>query len=354
MSDLRAAIIGYGLAGAAFHGPLLAAADGVTVTTVVTSDPERQAAARREHPGVRLLDHADDLWAHADDLDLVVVAAPNRAHAPLARRAIELGLAVVVDKPLAVTAAEARELVAFARERDVLLTVFHNRRWDSDQVTLRRVLAEGSLGEVLRVESRMERWHRELRAGAWRESAAPEDGGGVLLDLGSHLVDQALTLFGPVRELVAEVATRRAGSATDDDVFLAVHHTSGVTSHIWVSLVCPAPGPRLRVLGRDAAFVLPVGDTQEDALRAGRRPGDGLGPWGEEPQAHWGELVAAEQRVPVAADPGAWIAFYPAVVAALRDGTPPPVDPADAVATLELLEAARTSAAERRVVRLDG
>ncbi|MCW2954016.1 MAG: oxidoreductase domain protein [Conexibacter sp.] len=350
MSELRAAIIGYGLAGAAFHGPLLAATPGVTVTTVVTSDPERQAAARREHPGVRLLDHAEELWADAAELDLVVVAAPNRAHAPLARRAIELGLAVVVDKPLAVTAADARALVALARERAVLLTVFQNRRWDADQMTLRRLLADGPLGDVLHVESRMERWRPQLRGGVWRESRAPEDGGGVLLDLGSHLVDQALALFGPATEVYAEVATRRAGSA-DDDAFLALRHASGVASRLWASLVCPAPGPRLRVLGREAAYLLEAVDTQEDALRAGRRPG-GAEPWGVEPEERWGRLIAGERSEPVPTEPGAWTAFYPAVVSALRDGTPPPVDPADAVATLELLEAGRTSAAERRVVAL--
>jgi predicted dehydrogenase len=177
-----------------------------------------------------------------------VVAAPNRAHVPLARTAIDLGKAVVVDKPLALTAAEGRALVDAARARGVLLTVFQNRRWDGDLLTVRRLLTEGALGDVYRFESRFERWRPTPKPG-WRESGAPEEGGGVLVDLGSHLVDQAASCSGPVSQVYAELDRRRPGVQVDDDAFVALTHASGVRSHLWMSAVAAQLGPRLRVLG---------------------------------------------------------------------------------------------------------
>jgi predicted dehydrogenase len=282
----------------------------------------------------------DDVWE--SDHDLVVVAAPNDLHVPLARAAVDRGVAVVVDKPLAPTADEGRALVERARARGVLLTAFHNRRWDSDQLTLRRLLREGELGDVLRFESRFERWRPELgpETKAWRDLAgAPA--GGIVLDLHPHLVDQALTLFGPVEHVHAEIDARRVGA--DDDAFLALRHRDGVTSHLWASAVAAAPGPRLRVLGTRGAYVVDGVDSQEDALKAGARPGDGE--WGVEPPERWGRLVRGEESTPVPSEAGDWPAFYAGVERALRTGGPAPVDPADAVAGLEILDAARRSAA---------
>ena len=344
MSDLRAAIIGYGLAGSVFHAPLIASTPGMKVASVVTSNPERSAHAAREHPAATVLPSADELFADPGAHDLVVVASPNDSHAPLARRALSAGLPVVVDKPLAPTAAEARELVERAEAGGVPLTVFLNRRWDSDQITLRRLLDEGILGEVVRMESRFERWRPALDDGKWREQTPPELGGGVLLDLGTHLVDQALQLLGPVETVYAEIASPRGGAA-DDDAFLALRHASGARSHLWTSAFAAAPGPRRRVLGDRAAYVVEDLDGQEDALRAGRRPGEGAG-WGAEPPEHWGRLVKGAESEPVESAPGDWPAFYAGLERALREGGPLPVDPRDAVAGLEILDAARRSAAE--------
>jgi len=345
MSQLRGAIIGYGLAGSSFHAPLIEATPGLAVTTVVTGNPGRREQATRDHPAVRVVPAPEELWGIADEHDFVVIAAPNDAHVPLAERALDAGLAVVVDKPLAPSAAEAAAVVERARESGKVLTVFHNRRWDSDYLTLRKLRAEGELGEVLRYESRFERWRPEPRADAWRETAGPGEGGGVLLDLGSHLVDQALQLFGPVSHVHAEIDNRRA-SPGDDDAFLALRHRSGSYSHLWMSAVAAAPGPRLRVLGSRAAYVVADVDGQEDALRAGRRPDD-ADPWGVEPESRWGRLVKGEDSEPVPSEPGAWPAFYTEFERALREGGPPPVDPADAVAVLEVIDAARRSAAEQ-------
>lgn len=347
MADLRVAIIGYGLAGRVFHAPLIAATRGLAVTSVVTSNPERQAQVAVDHPQARTLSGPDRLWER-DDHDLVVIATPNDTHVPLAAVAIDHGLPAVVDKPLAVTAARGEELVLRAQRAGVLLTVFQNRRWDSDHLTLRRLLDGGHLGEVIRYESRFERWRPAPKPGSWRERLAPDQGGGLLLDLGTHLVDQALTLFGPVTHVYAEVDARR-GLPADDDVFIALRHGSGTVSHLRASAVTAAPGPRLRVLGTEAGFVRTALDSQEDRLRAGDRP-DTVADWGVEPEAHRGRLVTGDASVPVPGERGAWGQFYALLATALREGGPPPVDPADAVATLRTLEHARRSAATRATV----
>ncbi|MDG9702162.1 Gfo/Idh/MocA family oxidoreductase [Streptomyces sp. DH37] len=347
---LRVGLIGYGLAGSVFHAPLIAATDGLVLDTVVTSSPERQRQARAEHgEGLRTAKDADELLARAGELDLVVVASPNRTHVELARRALEAGLAVVVDKPLAATAAEAESLADLAERRGLLLSVFQNRRWDSDFLTLRGLLEEGALGEVWRFESRFERWRPSLKGG-WRESGDPAELGGLLYDLGSHVVDQALTLFGPVTSVYAESDVRRPGAEADDDTFLALHHASGTRSHLWVSSTAASLGPRFRVLGSRAAYVKHGLDPQEDALRAGARPVPGER-WGVEPESAWGTLGALEEARPVPSRDGDYPAYYAAVAAALRGGGEPPVTAREAAEALRVLEAARASAAEGRPVR---
>jgi scyllo-inositol 2-dehydrogenase (NADP+) len=344
----RVALLGYGLAGAVLHAPLIAAVDGLRLAAIVARNEERRARAQREHPDALLLESAEQVWERASEFELVVVATPNRTHVPLARASIEAGLAVVVDKPLAANADEARSLIGDARSHGVLLTVFQNRRWDGDFLTVRRLLEEGALGRVLRLESRFERWRPQL-SGGWRELAEPEEAGGLLYDLGSHLVDQALLLFGPAVDVYAELDVRRPGAEVDDDTFVALTHASGVRSHLWMSAVAAQLGPRFRVLGDQAAYVKHGLDVQEEALGGGVRPG---GPgWGEEPEERWGLLGAGDdvRRVPTV--PGAYQHFYEGVAAALR-GDAPPVEPEEIVASLEVLDAARRSARERQLVRL--
>ncbi|GGL00103.1 Gfo/Idh/MocA family protein [Nocardia jinanensis] len=350
MSSLGVAIIGYGLAGSVFHAPLVAAEPRLRVAAVVTGSAERAEQARREHPGVRVLPDADSLFADMSGIDLVVVAAPNRVHAELARRALEAGAAVVVDKPFAVTAAEAEDLLRCAQATGRILTVFQNRRWDGDFRTVRKLMADGALGSVHRFESRFERW-RPVPKGGWREVGGPADAAGILYDLGSHLVDQALTLFGPVETVYCELAHRRPGVTTDDDMFLALTHTGGVHSHLWASAVAPLLGPRFRVLGDRAGYEVHGLDLQEAALRAGHRPGGGE-PWGVAAEADHGVLGAGSESASYPTLPGDYPAFYTATAAAVLDGAPVPVDPAEALAGLRVLEAARESAAERTRVAI--
>ena len=349
MADVRVAIVGYGLAGRVFHGPLIAATDGLGVSAIVTSDPARARQAAAEHPEAEVVPSVDDLWA-APPPELVVVATANVSHVPIASAAIDHGVPVVVEKPAALTAVEAEALVEQAGRAGVLLTVFQNRRWDTDQLTLRRLIEEEALGGITRYESRFERWRPTLDPAKPRENLSPAEGGGVLLDLGVHLVDQALVLFGPATEVYAEIDSRR-GAPAEDDVFITLRHASGTVSHLHASAVTPSVGPRLRVQGTTGGFLVPNLDPQEAALRAGARP-DTVDDWGRPDEWDYGRLIAGERSVPVPPEPGDWPRFYKLLRDALRHGGPPPVDPREAVETLRVLEAARRAASEHRVIVL--
>ena len=338
-TDLRVGLLGYGIAGAVFHAPLIAATPGLRLSAVVTANPERQAQVAADHPGTLTVDHADQLWS--EELDLVVVATPNRTHVPLATAALDAGFPVVVDKPFAPTAEEARRLTALAADREMPLTVFQNRRWDGDFRTVRRLLAQDKLGEVWRFESRFERWRPTPKAG-WRELGDPSEAGGALYDLGSHLIDQALQLFGPVRSVYAELDRRRAGVQVDDDSFVALTHKSGVRSHLWMGALTAQLGPRMRVLGDKAGFTKYGLDGQEDALREGSRPGGS--DWGVEPSERSGQLGVDGDLRPVTSVPGAYQDFYAQMRDAVRGEGHVPVTPDEAIAVLEVIEQARSVA----------
>jgi predicted dehydrogenase len=313
---LTAGIAGYGLAGAVFHAPLIEAVDGLEVAAVMTRSPERAEQARAAHDGVRIVESVDELIA---DVDIVVVASPNSSHAEIALAALDAGRHVVVDKPLAVTAAEARRVVEAAPER---VTVFHNRRWDGDFLTVRRLVRSGAMGKITRFESRFERFRPEIKQG-WREEGDPALGGGVLLDLGPHLVDQALQLFGPPESVYAEVRTRREGALVDDDAFIALQHAGGEISHLWMSAIAPLHGPRFRVSGLARGFSTSGLDPQEEQLRDGMRPGD----------KGFGEKLGLAH--------GNYVAFYEGVRDWVQGKAPAPVDPWDGVSVLEVIEQAR-------------
>jgi scyllo-inositol 2-dehydrogenase (NADP+) len=346
---------------------------GLELASVVTSNEERASAARSAHPRAEILPSAEELFSAAAEHDLVVVAAPNRHHASLGLAAVEAGLHLVVDKPLAASSEDGRRLADAARASSVVASVFHNRRWDGDFLTLLRLRDEGELGELLRLESRFERWRPEVDAGKWREGGGPEDAGGVLFDLGPHVIDQALVLLGPARSVYAEVRALRAGAEVDDDFFLALEHESGARSHLWGTMLAAQPGPRLRALGTRAAYVKWGLDVQEEQLRAGSGPRDPG--FGEEPESAWGRLGNEKHAEPVPTERGRYVEFYeqmerairaaprPAVAAAdpaAADPTAAAADPAAAapvplsagIEALRVIEAARRSSAERTVVAL--
>lgn len=330
-------LLGYGIAGRVFHAPLISSTEGMDLVAIVTANPERQAQARAAYPDAAIVS-ADELFEM--DLDLIVVGTPNRTHVEYAKRAIDKGVAVVVDKPFAPTSAEGKDLVTSAQAKGVPLTVFQNRRWDSDFLTVRKII--GQLGEIRRFESRYERWVPEIWDN-WRELGAPEEAGGLLYDLGAHLVDQALQLFGPVASVYAELDLRRPGVQVDDDMFVALTHENGVRSHLWASAHAAHHGPRFRALGSEGAFVISGMDEQEDALDAGKRPTDA--DWGVE--ARTGQLGILDKLVDVPVERGAYQHFYTELAAGRT-----PVDPSGPVHALEVIEAAFTSARENRVVQL--
>ncbi|TXK39449.1 Gfo/Idh/MocA family oxidoreductase [Nonomuraea sp. C10] len=345
MDEIQVGLIGYGTAGAVFHAPLIEATPGLRLTAVVTRDPARRDEVSARY-GAEPVSEAAALWGRCD---LVVVASPNRTHASLAAEALDHGRAVVVDKPFARTAEEARAVTRLAAAKGLMLTVFQNRRWDGDFRTVRRLVAEGALGEVRRLESRFERW-RPAPKGGWRETGGPGDAAGLLYDLGSHLVDQALQLLGPVTHVYCESDVRRAGVAADDDTFVALTHAGGARSHLWVSAVTPSLGPRFRVLGSSGAYLKYGLDVQEERLREGRSPA--AAGFGEEDADRWGVAGAGDDLREVPTEPGAYLDFYREVESALRAGGPPPVTPESAVEALAVIEAARRSAGERTVVRV--
>ncbi|WP_433517184.1 Gfo/Idh/MocA family oxidoreductase [Nonomuraea sp. CA-143628] len=345
MSEIEVGLVGYGTAGAYFHAPLIHATPGLRLSAVVTGNPARADEVAARYGAIPVPELAG-LWNRCD---LVVVASPNKTHVSVATEALTRGKPVVVDKPLARTAEEARGLVRLAAERDLMLTVFQNRRWDGDFRTLSRLTGEGRFGDVLRLESRFERW-RPVPKGGWREAGGPEEVGGLLYDLGSHLVDQALQLLGPVRDVYAESDIRREGVAADDDTFIALSHVSGARSHLWAGALAAQGGPRFRVLGSRGAYVKYGMDVQEERLRAGISP-DSPG-FGEESEAMWGLVGTEDDKTVVRTEAGVYLDFYRGVESCLRAGTPPPVSPDSVIDALTVIEAARRSAAERVVVRL--
>lgn len=345
MDDIRVGLVGYGPAGQFFHAPLIAHTPGLRLAAVVTRNAERAAEVETKF-GAVAVPQVESLFGRCD---LVVVASPNRTHVPIATEALANGLPVVVDKPLARTVEEARGLVALAKQRGLMLTVFQNRRWDGDFRTLRRLLDEDALGQVHRFESRFERW-RPVPRGGWREAGGAEDVGGLLYDLGSHLVDQAVQLFGPVRTVYGETDARRSGVAADDDTFIALTHENGVRSHLWMSAVVAHPAPRFRVLSSVGGYLKYGLDVQEERLRGGIAPD--VPEFGEEPEDRWGLLGTDEAAIHVRTEPGAYLDFYRGVEAALRAGGPPPVDVESVIDALKVLEAAHLSATQGIVTHL--
>ncbi len=346
----RVALVGYGLAGRVFHAPLIAATRKLELAAIVTANPDRVARARQDYPGVEVLADTTSLFSGSRHIDLVVVATPNEAHVPVALESIAAHVAVVVDKPLAPSSDAALELIARAGGAGVLLSVFQNRRYDGDFLTLRRLIQSGRLGRIQRFESRFERWRPVVDPTRWREDPDPARAGGLLFDLGAHLIDQALVLFGPARRVYAELDVRRSGAAVDDETFVAITHVSGVRSHLFASAVAGLPGPRFSVSGDRAGYRKPGMDVQESQLNKGLRPGDAG--WGVEDPALSGLLGAGEEVESIPTAPGSYETFYGEMAVALEGGGPVPVDPNDALATLRVIEAARESAVTRRVVEL--
>jgi len=335
------ALVGFGYAGRTFHAPLIAACPGLKLHTVVSSQTE---AVHEAYPEARVAELDAALADPA--VELVVIATPNDTHAPLARRALEAGKAVVVDKPFTLSLAEARELIASAEARGRLLSVFHNRRWDADFLTLQALIAEGRLGRLVRFESRFDRYRPAVRD-RWREAAGP--GSGVWFDLGPHLIDQALQLFGRPLAITCDLAVMREGGAAPDYAH-AVLRYDRLRVVLHADMLSPAADLRFAVHGERASFLKEGLDPQEAQLAAGMIPG--APGWGEDPRP--GVLVegASGARVPVPGVAGDYRRFYRAVAAALAGEGPNPISAKEAAEVMAVLEAGVLSGERRSEIPL--
>ena len=341
-APVRVGIAGYSTASWLHAGPIRAA--GGVIAAVVTRNPERRAQARAEHPGVRVVDSLDALL-QVPGLDAIVIGTPSGLHHAHALQVIAAGLPVVVEKPLGINLAEVREVVDAARTAGVPLTAYLQRRWDPAHQVARELVSSGRLGEVYRFEFRWERWVPEPKH-RWREDTPSAQGGGKLLDLGPHMVDLAVQLFGPVEAVYAEVQARK--QIGDDESHLALHHAGGRVSQLDVCTLVAAPGPRMRLIGSAGTWVY---DDFSDMGKDKPVYPD----LDDEPNA-CGWLYGGPNRVPVPTKVEDWPAFYRQFFAALRSSDPTanmPVPPEDVMHVAEVLDAAILSGSRGQVVRLE-
>lgn len=344
---VRTVLLGYGLAGQSFHGPLLATTDGIEVIGVLTGNPERQAQARIDFPDAVI--HSDVETALDSGADLAVVAGANITHVPQAQAALDAGMHVVVDKPIAPTAEDVRALAARAASADRHVIAFQNRRWDSDFLTMLNVRDSGRIGDIHRFESRFGAW-RPTPTGRWRESTDPQDMGGNLYDLGSHVIDQALVLLGPITTVTAFARSVRRSDIADDDAVVIAQHASGAVSYLVGTNAAAQTGPRLLALGSTGAARIDLMDSQEDFLRAGGRADDprfGV----EEHPLHLITQESGETTMPL--ERGRWGEFYARVRDAVRGHAPSPVPIEETITTTMVLDAARESSASGRSVSVN-
>jgi predicted dehydrogenase len=330
---LRVGIAGYGLAGRSFHAPFLSATN-FEIVAVLTNNDVRKRHAKEDFPGIKIVSTIQELCDQS--LDLVVIASGNQVHLSQALVAISAGIPTVVDKPMGINLAQTEQILDEAKSAGVAVTTYFNRKWDSDTLTLKRVIRDGQIGEVIRMDSRFERFRPQLNPQSWRENNSANDGGGLLLDLAPHLISTAIECFGPATLKSSSIRSIRGGS--DDDCVLVLAHHNGVESILSASAVVGSPGPRLRVIGTEGALVINELDPQEALLRSGKAPRDGK--WDQDTSSaaliHRGETVE-EFRC----DPGNYSVFYELVHDAIVNKTAMPISSEEILAVATIIEDAR-------------
>jgi scyllo-inositol 2-dehydrogenase (NADP+) len=344
---VRVGLIGFGLAGQAFHAPVIRGVEGLELACILERHGSR---AKEKYPAVRVARTLEELLADRE-IRLCVVATPNDSHAALARACLEAGRDVVVDKPFAPTMAECEELVRIARERRRLLTVYHDRRWDGDFRTVQQIVQSGELGEIAEYEMRFDRFRLEAKDGAWRERA-DQPASGVLWDLGPHLIDQALILFGEPQAITASAFCQRKTSQVDDAFDVCLEYPR-LRAMLRARIVAYAPGPHCLIHGTKGSFVKYGMDPQEERLRGGEIPQgtDWGADWGEDPQDLWGTLTrVGEPGRKVKTARGDYRAFYANVRDAIEKGALLEVTLEQAMQTMRALLLAHKSSRERRTV----
>ena len=344
---VRVGLIGFGLAGQAFHAPVIRGVPGMELACFLE---RRGSRSRERYPDVRVARTIDELLSD-HTIQVCVIATPNDSHFELARACLMAGRDVVIDKPFAPTLAESEQLVRLATERGRLITVYQDRRWDGDFKTVQKIIESGWLGKVAEYECRYDRFRLEPKANAWRERA-DQPGAGVLFDLGPHVIDQALVLFGEPQSITASAFHQREASGVDDAFDVCLEYP-GLRATVRARMIAYAPGPHFLIHGTKGSFVKYGMDPQEPRLRAGDvPPGIDWGKdWGEDSEAQWGMLtVVGEPAVRVKTQRGDYRAFYANIRDAIEKKTPPEVTPEQALRTMRALLLAHKSSKERRTV----
>jgi scyllo-inositol 2-dehydrogenase (NADP+) len=342
-------VIGFGMGGRVFHAPLISSVQGILLAAVVERSSNKAA---ERYPGIITYRTVAEMLAD-DSISLFVVTTPNSTHFEIARQILEAGRHLIVDKPVCTTSSEIAQLIRLASARNLLLVPFHNRRWDGDFQTVRRVIGEGSLGRLVSFESRFDRWRPNLpKDRLWKEN--PQVGGGTLLDLGPHLVDQVLLLFGKPEAVSAVVLREREGVGSNDAFTIRLRYP-GVNVSLGANSLSLPPGPRFHLRGTKGNYWKLGLDTQEAALTGITRIEDPA--WGVEHTSSWGTLHlgvdGGTASTPVRPVPGDYRQFYSAVRDALLGKAPAPVSAIDAWRVIRLLEWAAESCERRCEVNCD-
>ncbi len=349
--NIKVGLIGYGIGGQVFHAPSLTAVDGLVLTKIRAIRPEQVRLASKRYPDAKLVSTAEDI-INDEAIDLVVIAAPNTLHFSMAEQALNAGKHVVVDKPFTIWSAQADELISLANKKQKVLSAFQSRRFDSDFRTVQKVIDSGLLGNIVEVESRYDRFRNFLKPNAWREEDIP--GSGLLYDLGSHLIDQALTLFGLPQALTAFILRQRKGIKVDDNFELILHY-AGLKVTLKSGMLVREPLERFIILGDQGSFVKKGMDVQEEALKAGFTP-QTLADWGIEPSSIWGVINTTVKGIhingKVESEKGDYPAYYQNIYDTISGQSPLMVTAEQARNVIRIIELAFQSQKEKKTIVL--
>jgi scyllo-inositol 2-dehydrogenase (NADP+) len=340
MNKIKTGLIGYGFSGATFHAPFLKALEEYEIVKVMSSDKEK---VQRDLGDVEVVGSIENVLEDPQ-IELVVITTPNTLHYEMAKQSLLHKKHVIIEKPMVIDPEEAEELIQLAKENGVMLSVYQNRRWDNDFLTIKQLISEGALGEVTTYEAHFDRFRPQVRD-RWRERAGR--GSGILYDLGSHLIDQALRLFGMPQFVMADVFGQREGAQTDD-YFHVVMGYEKLRVLLHSGSIVVGQGPKFEVHGDKGSFIKYGIDGQEDALKAGNNPT--AQNWGKDKPEWYGTLITEDGEQKIETVPGSYSSYYKEVYAHIRDGKPCPVPAEEGLQTIRVIHAALQSSEEKRAV----
>lgn len=345
---IEAGIIGYGLAGRVFHAPLLSEIPGFKVSKILTTDPDRITSVKKKYPGTGIAENFQEIL-NDEQLSLVIIASPNEFHFEQTKQALFHNKHVVCDKPFTISSAEADELIAIANERHLILSAFQNRRWDSDFQTIQKLLAEKRLGEIVEAEIHFDRFRKFIKPNSWKEESRP--GGGILYDLGAHLVDQAQVLFGLPEAVTGLLTTQRIEGRNTDNFEIILHYPK-LKVTLKAGMLVRTPLPRYIITGQNASFIKHGLDVQEDQLDNGMSTEDDN--FGVEPNSLWGTLYFDQgdkiKTEIIESEKGNYKAYYQNVYNAITKGVKLAVPAIEGRNNIRIIELAILSSSEKRTI----